>query len=81
MGAGGTWRAVFHKHVLIALTGVEAEISASNSDERGRQQRHHFLSHIGVSQIEAHSADVDDCEIEREIFFAKKSRVRLAGGF
>ena len=33
MGAGGTWRAVFH-HVLIALTGVEAEISASNSDER-----------------------------------------------
>jgi len=34
MGAGGTWRAVFHKHVLIALTGVEAEISASNSDER-----------------------------------------------
>jgi hypothetical protein len=34
MGAGGTWRAVFHKHVLIALTEVEAEISASNSDER-----------------------------------------------
>ena len=187
MGAGGTWRVVFHKRVLIALTGVEAEISASNSDERElgiaaretvvdeisdrtsemtcdrqksdpeflligcgrvfgieqmqiqpcdrdrdqnfphrhkcsrsirlprasstilsrmrststpylgvdrprkrgadpstewrRQQQHHFLSHIGVSQIEAHSADVDDCEIEREIFFAKKSRVRLAGGF
>jgi hypothetical protein len=34
MGAGGTWRTVFHKHVLIALTRVEAEISASNSDER-----------------------------------------------
>jgi hypothetical protein len=34
MGAGGTWRAVFRKHVLIAFTGVEAEISASNSDER-----------------------------------------------
>ena len=33
MGAGGTWRAVFY-HVLIALTEVEAEISASNSDER-----------------------------------------------
>jgi hypothetical protein len=29
-----------------------------------------FLSHIGVSQIKAHSANVDDCEIEREIFFA-----------
>jgi beta-lactamase class A len=28
MGAGGIWRAVFHKHVLIAVTGVQVEIPA-----------------------------------------------------
>ena len=49
MGAGGTWRAVCHKHVLIAFTGAQAEISAWNSDERelGIAARETFVNGIG----------------------------------
>jgi hypothetical protein len=73
MGAGGTWRAVFHKHVLIACTGVQVETSASNSDERelGIAARETVVDEISdrTSEMTRHREKTDP-----KCFFTRGSR-------
>ena len=38
MGAGGTWRAVYLKRVLMTFTGVQAEIGVEFGREKVRSQ-------------------------------------------
>jgi hypothetical protein len=66
MGAGGTWRAVFHKHVLIALTGVEAEISACASV---MTVSHAIAIAIKIFRIDINAAEVFDCREQGQRFF------------